>query len=147
DLSMAALSVARLNAERLGLRERICLVQGSCLESLAGEGILQAVVSNPPYIPAREMATLPREVLAHEPAAALTCGPEGLEVTRQVIADAARTLAAGGCLAMEIHPHTADRVLALFRRREWGGLSVRRDLAGLNRVVTAIRRERSSRRG
>jgi release factor glutamine methyltransferase len=106
--------------------------------ALAGQCDL--VVSNPPYIPTEAIATLAPEVRQYDPRPALDGGCDGLAAYRAIAADAARLLAPGGWLAVEIGVDQADAVAALFRRQ---GLAVpgepRFDLAGRPRVVLARR--------
>ena len=95
DLSARALDVAGRNARQLGVADRCTLVQGDWFAGLSDR--FQLVVSNPPYIAAREMPGLAPE-LAHEPRMALTDGGDGLGAYRAIAAGAAATLPpAGGC--------------------------------------------------
>jgi release factor glutamine methyltransferase len=96
------------------------------------------VVSNPPYIPTPDIATLAPDVRDHDPRAALDGGRDGLFAYRAIAADAARLLADGGWLAMEIGIGQDETVPPLLAAR---GLEIagapRRDLAGQARVVVA----------
>ncbi|WP_173297981.1 peptide chain release factor N(5)-glutamine methyltransferase [Thermanaeromonas sp. C210] len=108
DISKGALRVAAENARRLGVAERIRWEEGDLLEPLlkqrevAGAGV-DAVVANLPYIPAGEWEKLPREV-RHEPRLALDGGPDGLDLYRRLLPQAAALLKPGGLLAVEIGP-------------------------------------------
>jgi len=128
--------VARDNALRHGLGARTGFV--ACDFGAALAGSCDLVVSNPPYIPAGEIADLAPDVRDYDPRAALDGGPDGLAAYRAIAADAARLLAPGGWLAVEIGIGQADAVAALFARH---GLRVadapHRDLAGRPRVVMA----------
>jgi release factor glutamine methyltransferase len=126
DSSAAALAVARANAERLGLD--VELVQGDLLEPVSGE--IDAVVSNPPYV--REGERLPPEITRYEPAQALYAGPDGLDVYRRL----APACAGIPFVAFEIAGWQAEAVGALL---EGFSLEVRRDLAGIDRVVVGRR--------
>ncbi len=97
DVSEAALAVARANAERLGLSDRLELRQGDWTEGL--EGQFHLVLSNPPYIPADEIAGLQPEVARHEPRLALDGGADGLAAYRRILAPLDRVLAPGGTFA------------------------------------------------
>ena len=136
DRDPAALGVARDNARRHGLGARAGFV--ACDFGAALAGSCDLVVSNPPYIPAGEIADLAPDVRDYDPRAALDGGPDGLAAYRAIAADAARLLAPGGWLAVEIGIGQADAVAALFARH---GLQVadapHRDLAGRPRVVMA----------
>ena len=139
DISAAALEVARGNAERHGVAERIRFVHGDLCA--AAEGPWTVMVSNPPYVREDEFAALPRDVREHEPRGALVAGPEGTEVVARLAVAAAAALAPGGWLLVEIGPAVADASLRLL---EGAGLSVGpvlKDLAGLQRIVQARRGE------
>ena len=100
DLSAAALAVARDNAERLDLAARVSFVQSDLLDALTPEldagGLFDAIVSNPPYVPSTDAATMQTEVVDHEPHLALFAGEDGLEVYRRLIPDAHAALRPGG---------------------------------------------------
>ena len=136
DRDPRALAVARRNAHELGLDARAAFV--GCDFGAALAGGCDLVVSNPPYIAAGEIATLAPEVRDYDPRAALDGGPDGLAAYRAIAADAARLLAPGGIIAIEIGSRQAEAVAALLAER---GLAVdgppRHDLAGLPRVVVA----------
>ena len=101
DVSDAALEVARRNARRHGVDGRVAFRQGDMLAALdASDGPFDAIVSNPPYVAADEMAALAPE-LAHEPVAALTDGADGLSFLRMLVDEAARWLRPGGALVVE----------------------------------------------
>ena len=138
DRDPAALALARANAIRLGFAGRAGFVLCDFGAALAGQCDL--VVSNPPYIPTEEIASLAPEVRHYDPRPALDGGCDGLVAYRAIAADATRLLAPGGWLAVEIGVDQADAVAALFRRQ---GLAVpgepRFDLAGRPRVVLARR--------
>jgi release factor glutamine methyltransferase len=140
DIDRGALDVAALNIQRQNRQDRIRLVQASSLSALMGGGPVHAVISNPPYIPERELASLPATVRDHEPLQALTPGREGLEVIRPLVADAAGILSAGGLLAMEVASAGADDVASLMADSLWSDVQVIPDLAGLPRVVSGLRR-------
>jgi release factor glutamine methyltransferase len=99
DISIAALEVARRNAERHGVAQRITLVNADLLDEVPPADL---IVSNPPYIPAGDAASLPPEVGQHEPAAALFGGAgDGLEIVRRLLASAGAHLADEGRLMIE----------------------------------------------
>ncbi len=99
DLMADALEVARINVDRHGLAERVELVQSDVFEGIVGT--FDLIVSNPPYVPQGEMATLAREY-DHEPGVALASGADGLDSSRRILQDAARYLRADGMLALEV---------------------------------------------
>lgn len=144
DVSEAALGLARENAERHGVVDRVTLVPGNAAAPLApleAGAPFALLVANPPYLADAEIAALPREVREHEPRGALAAGPEGLEALRAIVAGAWRLLAPRGALALEISETQGVAVLDLVAshgRYEEPALS--RDYAGRDRVVTARRK-------
>jgi release factor glutamine methyltransferase len=134
DLSDAALDVARDNAQRLELSDRLRFVAGDLFAPVAGERF-DAVVSNPPYV-ADGAAGLSPE-LSHEPDAALFAGREGADVLRRMTADAAGMLSPDGVLALELAPAQAPLVAEWLEARGFRDVQTHRDLAGLVRVISA----------
>ena len=126
DASAGALAVARANAERLGLPVRF--VQADWLAGIAGP--FDAIVSNPPYIPAQDPHLA---ALAHEPLSALASGADGLDDIRAIIAQAPALLAPGGWLLLEHGWDQAEAVQALLRDTGFDQVQSRHDLAGIAR--------------
>lgn len=137
DVSEAALAVARANAERLGLRDRLELRQGDWTEGL--EGQFHLVLSNPPYIPADEIAGLQPEVARHEPRLALDGGADGLAAYRRILSQLDRVLAPGGTFAFEVGRGQAESVRALAEAAGYATDAPLDDIAGVARVVTGHR--------
>ncbi len=102
DISAEALAVARRNAAKHGLAERIRFLQGDLFEPLPAEERFHFILSNPPYIAQEELATLPIGVRDYEPHTALNGGPGGYAVFDRLIREAPRHLRPGGYLIMEI---------------------------------------------
>ncbi len=139
DVSAAALAVARRNAARHGVADRIAFVQAWLVEGLRGP--FDVVVSNPPYIPSGDLAGLSPEVGAFEPRVALDGGLDGLDLVRALISDAAALVVPGGWLIVEIGAGQADVVRALAREAgAWEAVDIRPDLAGIPRTLVARRR-------
>lgn len=140
DVSAAALAVARENVARLGLADRIELLEAEGSAWLAGRPSSQdAVLANLPYIATGEFPGLQVEVREHEPRGALDGGPDGLRELRRVVPAAAAALRPGGFLALEIGADQGDAVRALCTAAGLVEVTLRRDYAGLARVVTARR--------
>jgi release factor glutamine methyltransferase len=137
DLCLESLQVARRNADKLGMADRIAFLSGSGYEPVRGRRF-DLVVSNPPYLAESERAALAPE-LAHEPPRALFAGPEGLEVLRELVAGAPDALLPGGGLALETAPAQAASVAALCREGGLREVTITRDFGGLPRVVAARR--------
>jgi release factor glutamine methyltransferase len=126
DVSGDALDVARANAARLGLD--VAFAQGDLLDAVDGE--VDAILSNPPYV--QDGARLAPDILRHEPPGALFAGADGLDVVRRLVPQAA---ARAGLVALEIGEGQADAVARLMREAGMATVEVRRDLAGIERVV------------
>ena len=142
DVSAEALAVARANAARHGVADRITFVACDLLGDPAAAGPWDVIVSNPPYVREDEFAALPRDVRDHEPRGALVAGPRGVEVVERLAAAAATQLVPGGWLVAEIGPavaEAAEAAVAAQAALEPG--STLKDLAGLPRIVQARRRD------
>ena len=141
DRSADALDVARANAAAHGLSGRIAFFEGDLLAPLGERAAtLDAIVANPPYIPAGELSGLQPEVRDHEPRLALDGGPDGLAVIDRIVAGAPRLLRPGGWLLLEVGAGQAPRVgERLGRTGAFDLTATRRDLAGVERVVAARR--------
>jgi release factor glutamine methyltransferase len=139
DASDEALEVAKRNAERHDVSARVQFLRGDLLTGVAGP--FDAVVSNPPYVPAQDIAHLQPEVRDHEPVQALTGGADGLDVIRRLVPEAASVLRAGGWLLFEFGFGQADLVRGIVADEPRLELvDVRADLAGIPRVAVARRR-------
>jgi release factor glutamine methyltransferase len=138
DASPAALAVARENALRHAVSERMEFLLGDLLEPLLpAESTVDAVVSNPPYVSDAELLTLEPEVAEHEPRIALAGGADGLAVVGRLLDQAKDVLASGGFLFMEIGKGQTEHVS---EKIEDAGLELLRfvpDLAGIPRVAVA----------
>lgn len=129
DISPTACDLARENAARCGAS--VSVRQGDLFAPFAGERF-DLIVSNPPYIPAGELAGLQAEV-RREPALALDGGADGLDFYRRIIREAPEYLNPGGWLLLEIGSDQARAVTSFMRR--FAAVSVYSDLNGLDRVV------------
>ncbi|KAA2235093.1 peptide chain release factor N(5)-glutamine methyltransferase [Salinarimonas soli] len=134
DRSPGAAMTARRNAVRNGVGDRAALIVGDWAGALSGR--FDLVISNPPYIPAPDLAGLAREVREHDPRAALDGGADGLDAYRAILADAPRLLAPGGALVLEIGIGQADDVGALAFARGLRLDETRADLGGIPRALT-----------
>ncbi|MFN5755844.1 MAG: peptide chain release factor N(5)-glutamine methyltransferase [Planctomycetia bacterium] len=139
DVSAEALAVARENAARHGVADRIEFLECDLLGHPRAAGPWDVIVSNPPYIRDDEFETLSRDVRLHEPKGALVSGPTGVEVIERLAAAAVDRLAPGGWLICEIGPPEASEA-ALARQAGLAPAPTIRDLAGLPRIVQAQRR-------
>jgi len=142
DASEDALAVARANAAALGLAARVTFAHGAWLAAVDADERFDVIVSNPPYIAAREADALPADVREWEPHAALFSGEDGFSDLREIVYEAPRHLLTGGLLALELAESRASEVAGwLAGARDWREVELRDDLAGHPRVLLA-RRER-----
>jgi len=143
DLSPDALDVARANAARHGVSERIHFVQGDLLRPLPSDlaGLIDAVASNPPYVPRDQAFLLSREVTDFEPEQAIFVPGDGTEMHKRLIEMAPRWLRPGGLLAMEVGAGQAPTVGdAVHDAGGFDAVSLLPDAVGIERVVSATRR-------
>jgi len=138
DVSAGALEVARRNAERHRLSDRLQLVE-SDLFSMMDPRAFDLIVSNPPYVPAGDLSGLQREV-RHEPPGALDGGPDGLAVIRRLLKDAPDFLPAKGYLVFEIGFDQHEAVKKLIDHGAWELIELRKDLQGIPRTVVLKKR-------
>ena len=136
EISPDALAVARANAEKLALA--VTFVEGDLGAPLAPHAPFSLIVANLPYIPSGDLAALPPEVKA-EPALALDGGPDGLDLVRRLVTAAPTLLAERGGLALEIGIGQAAATAELLRAAGFTDVRIRRDLAGIERVVSGVR--------
>lgn len=137
DVSPEALAVARENAERHAVGQRIELRQGDLLAPWADAEPFDVIVSNPPYVATGEAESLEASVRDHEPHAALFAGPDGLALIRALIADAPGRLRPGGRLLIEIGHRHAGAVRGLLDAGGWTGIVCYKDFAQHERVACA----------
>ena len=140
DISAAALEVARRNASRHGVADRVRFLETDLLESVGEASSFDLIASNPPYVARSESHELPREVRDHEPASALCGGPTGAELYPRLIEQAASSLRRKGILVLELGYNSLDHVRPLlYGQPAWVNVSVTNDLAGIPRVIAAER--------
>ena len=144
DISAPALKIARTNAADLLVANRIDFREGDGFAAL-GEGPLpharfDLIVSNPPYLPTAEIASLEPEVRDHDPRLALDGGADGLDFYRRLAREAPAWLVPDGLLLAEFGDGQGPDILALFRTGDWDALGCEPDLAGRDRLLVARRR-------
>ncbi len=144
DISPDALAVAKINAERHKVAERIEFAQGDLLAPLAGRtppGGWHVIASNPPYIPDFEWDGVDRNVRDHEPEIALRGGPDGLRFARPILEGAPALLMPGGLLLVEVAASCAPTALQIAASNpQLRDARIVQDFEGLDRVVFAVRR-------
>jgi release factor glutamine methyltransferase len=145
DLTDGCVAVAKKNVERLGLGERVTVVQGDLFAPLHGlglEGTIDAVVCNPPYISTGKLAADRAELLELEPREAFDAGPYGLAIHQRVVKDVLPFLRPGGWLLFEIGLGQEKQVKILFdRARVYDEVRMENDGEGRPRTLYARKRE------
>jgi len=134
DISEEALTLARENAERLGISARVHFLQSHLLEKV--EGTFDLIVANLPYVAAHESAQLAPEV-QHDPAIALFGGAAGDELIRELISTAPPHLVAGATLALEIGHDQAERLGTFLAEQNYHDITAKKDYAGVARFLFA----------
>jgi release factor glutamine methyltransferase len=134
DISDDALALARENAARLGLSERVHFQKSDLLESISDR--FDLIVANLPYISMQDRHLLAREVL-HDPEVALFGGPSGDELVRKLIEEAPSHLEEGGLLALEIGLGQAEGLSDFLRQKNYHDIELKRDYAGVTRFLLA----------
>jgi release factor glutamine methyltransferase len=138
DVSEAALTIARQNAETHAVTDRIRFLHGDLFTPLPDGEQFEVIASNAPYIAEGERETLQNDVRRYEPHAALFAGPTGTEILFRIIDGAAARLTPGGTLLLEVSPEQADAVRTRIEATgAYQDVRVVKDAAGLLRVVRA----------
>jgi release factor glutamine methyltransferase len=140
DRSADALAIARRNADRHGVADRIEFIEGNLFDPLPADLQVDCILSNPPYIPTAEIPNLPVGVRDYEPHGALDGGPTGLEIVAAIAAQSAQFLKLGGQLILEIGAPQETAVRDLVASRgSYDLLPTIHDYAGHARVISARR--------
>ena len=142
DASGVALAIARENAEKNGVKDRIIFLQGNLYEALTSHvsrtTSFDLIVSNPPYVKSSDIPNIQPEVRDFEPRMAVDGGFEGLDFYRRIVAGASGYLAPGGWLMVEVGEGQAEAVSEMIRDACGFDQAFRvKDLAGIERVVKA----------
>ncbi len=141
DISAPALAVARENAQTHKVEGRIAFFEGDLfapLENAPAPTLFHAIVSNPPYIPAGGIASLPPAVRDHMPRLALDGGPDGMGVHRRIAAEGPRHLLAGGLLILEMDHDQGPALQAILAAAgKYENIRTIRDAAGHPRCIVA----------
>jgi release factor glutamine methyltransferase len=139
DASALALELARQNAARHSVSERIRFVHADSLESVGGLGGFHLIISNPPYIPTSEIETLEPEVRDFEPRQALDGGVDGLDFYRLLARQASALLQPNGHLALEFGDGQAESISSLLHGENWVVDAVVPDYTQRPRILVARR--------
>jgi release factor glutamine methyltransferase len=134
DLSEDALALARENAERLGVSDRIAFRHSDLLDQM--EGPFHWVAANLPYIPTADLSSLQREV-KFDPALALDGGKDGLTIIKRLIESLSGKIASNGMIALEPGKGQAQRVCGFLADQNYRDISIRKDYQGVERLLIA----------
>ena len=136
DIREAFLELARRNAERHHVADRIAFLKGDLFEAVASEDArFDVICSNPPYVAQPAWEGLSPTITRYEDPTALLAGLDGLEVIRRLVAEAQEYLVPGGMLAFEMGMGHYDAVRELLQEGGYENVAARRDLAGLDRIA------------
>lgn len=142
ELFPNVLKIARENAEKHGILDRIEFFQGDLYSALPEPVLFDAIVSNPPYIETPVLEKLQPEVRLHEPRTALDGGIDGLDVFRRILEGAGSHLRPGGRLLVELSPETVFAAAELAEKnKELNTVTILRDDAGASRFLSAYNRK------
>lgn len=139
DISSAAVALARENSVRCGLQERVEFVVADGLDDFDEPETVDLLVSNPPYIPTAECATLDPRIRDFEPMNALDGGVQGLDFYERLVGDALDVLRPGGGVFFEIGDGQGEALRKLFFAAGFDSISIEKDYAGHDRYASAVR--------
>ncbi len=144
DISKDALAVARINAQKNNVVDKVCLLRGNLFEPFNNhleKGNTDFIVSNPPYVEESDLNKLGPEIRDNEPRTALVAGKDGLCFYKQIIKEAPVWLKANGFLVMEVGETQARTVKSLLEKEgHFGNIEIFKDLQGIERIISAERR-------
>ncbi len=130
--------IAAQNAKKHNVSDRVCVIKADVLDNFSVDEQIDCIVSNPPYIRSEVLTSLPRDVKNYEPDYALDGGNDGLIFYRKITEYASKKLKYSGMLAFEIGYDQGESVKKIIENSgSFKDISILKDLAGLDRVVTA----------
>ncbi|MDP3147661.1 MAG: peptide chain release factor N(5)-glutamine methyltransferase [Ignavibacteria bacterium] len=136
DKSPEALLVAKQNAEKNNVAERITFIKNDVLNSLLNiDEKFDLIVSNPPYVSQKEFSSLQKEIVAHEPDFAVTDFSDGLTFYRKIIESSKAHLNENGKIFFEVGAGQAEQVKSIFEVNSFSSIQIRKDYSGIDRVV------------
>ena len=138
DISVGALTVAKENAVAIGVAERVGFLRSDVYSALPLDKKFDIIVSNPPYIPAADIAGLAKDV-QNEPIGALDGGEDGLDFYRRITKEAPLHMVEDGLLAFEIGIYQGEAVAEMCKAAGFGTVAIRKDYAGIERMVFAAK--------
>nr|MCR4610513.1 peptide chain release factor N(5)-glutamine methyltransferase [Lachnospiraceae bacterium] len=136
DISDKALDIASLNAKELiGESDSFHLIQSDLFNALDNNKRYDMIVSNPPYIPTKDINELEDEVRKHDPLIALDGGEAGLDIYHRLIDESRQYIKVNGWLYMEIGYNQGEDITDIMKKNGYKDIRIYKDLAGLNRVI------------
>jgi release factor glutamine methyltransferase len=135
DISEAALRIAAQNAAKHQVTKRLKLLTSDGFNSLPTAAQFDLIVSNPPYVPKKDIETLQAEVRDHDPLIALTDGADGLSIIKKLIVESPKHLKPGGFLLLEIGYDQAESVQQMIDSKVWKSANFMPDLQGIPRMA------------
>lgn len=139
DISPEALALARQNATRHGLAERIRFLQGDGFAALPEGARFDLIISNPPYIPSGDIASLQPEVRDYDPHRALDGGADGLDYGRRLAVESARFLKPDGRVMLEFGDGQAEPLRGILQEQKWVVEAIEEDYNHQPRIMVARR--------
>lgn len=136
DISSKAIEVAKENAVNLQVNDRCEFFVGDLFAPL-NDNKFDVIVSNPPYIPQKDIATLEDDVKEYEPVSALTDGGDGLSYYRRLLSEGKAYIKENGFIALEIGIYQSNDVKQIAMDNGWKNIKIIKDYAGIDRVVLA----------
>ena len=136
DISSKAIEVAKENAVNLQVNDRCEFFVGDLFAPL-NDNKFDVIVSNPPYIPQKDIATLEDDVKEYEPVSALTDGGDGLSYYRRLLSEGKAYIKENGFIALEIGIYQSEDVKQIAMDNGWKNIKIIKDYAGIDRVVLA----------
>lgn len=136
DISPVAIKTVTENAVALGLRERVAPLTGDLMSPIPDSRTVDIVVSNPPYIPTKDIDDLAPEILDFEPMGALDGGEDGLDIYRRLIPEASNR--ARRAVLVEVGAGQADAVTEIFNQSGLKEIGRHKDLSGIERVISGL---------
>jgi release factor glutamine methyltransferase len=137
DISQAAIDCTKENVQKFSLSERVAVLRGEYLNPIPKNRSIDILVSNPPYIPSKDIDDLQPEVSQHEPRIALDGGTDGLSVYNILIPKAAERVRVA--VAVEVGFDQASQVAEIMTRSGLRDINIQKDLSGTNRVVVGLK--------
>lgn len=137
DISLEALQIALDNVTYLGLTKKVLLRKSDLFSNVKEGESFDIIVSNPPYIPIKDKGSIQKEVSFDPDIALYTNDTDGIEYYDKIICQSEKFLNKNGYIAFEIGLGQSDKVKFLFEKYGYKNITITKDLAGIDRVITA----------